>query len=322
MGPVSKGDVAVSPGSEVGVTADPGNPDNLVAVFNQAYLNSPSLAHSTDGNRSWAPVTFPAASGDYTYYVGDPWAAPGIAPGELFSSLFWVSQDGKRSHIVVARSVDGGTTWGKFVEEPRDVLQDRDMFDVDRSTASGGGSGSAFDDVVYLTYDAFGATNGAFEGTFLEVIGPTGQSLRELLVDNLGYEMQPVAGVGDGQVVLMGRGAYQDGQAYLFFGILRPDQDAPTVLSTFSFQEVGQALGNSGFRGVNGFRENADAQLAIDRTAGPHRGFLYLITNRNPNPDDVSRDQGDVWLSISRNGAASWSGRSCRRHRARLSTSR
>jgi cysteine-rich repeat protein len=307
MGPVSRGDVAVSVGSEVGVTADPGNPDNLAAVFNRAYINSPSLAHSADGDQSWAPVTFPAASGDYTYYPTDPWAAPGIAPGELFSSLLWVSQDRKRSHAVVARSVDGGTTWSKFFEEPGDVFQDRDMFDVDRSTASGGGSGSAFDDVVYLAYDAFGVT-GEFEGPFLEVVGPTGQSLRELPVPNLGYELQPVAGIADGQVVLMGRLLYTGGQIDLLFGILRADQAEPTFLSTFSFRGVGQALGNTGSRGVNGFREGADAQLAIDRSAGPHHGFLYLITNRNPNPDDVSRDQGDVWLSISSNGVASWSG--------------
>ena len=143
----------------------------------------------------------------------------------------------------MARSVDGGSTWSKFFEEPRDAFQDRDMFDVDRSTASGGGSGSAFDGVVYLAYDAYGAVDGPFEGAYLQVVGPTSQPLRELGVSNLGYELQPVAGIEDGQVILMGRVLYQGGGLDLRFGILRPDRTAPTFLSVVSFQTVGQHSG-------------------------------------------------------------------------------
>lgn len=47
--------------------------------------------------------------------------------------------------------------------------------------------------------------------------------------------------------------------------------------------------------------------MDVDRGTGPRRGYVYVITDRNPNPSNTALDQGDVYLSVSSNNAASWS---------------
>ncbi len=74
-----------------------------------------------------------------------------------------------------------------------------------------------------------------------------------------------------------------------------------------SWPATGQQLGTSGRWGVNGHRIDNHGFLDIDRSAaGPRRGHLFFISNRNPNPANATLDQGDVYLSVSTNGATSW----------------
>src|SRR5439155_22334467 len=99
---------------------------------------------------------FPNGSGTFTGYTYDPWAAPGNSDGILFASLIRTSSSGTTAaRVVVARSSDRGATWPKFFEATRTGMQERDMFDVDRTAALRGGCGTAQDGKVYLDVDFY-----------------------------------------------------------------------------------------------------------------------------------------------------------------------
>src|SRR5207244_1372981 len=134
----------------------------------------------------------------------DPWTHPGNAAGEFFSTeIRRDSGSSGNSHTVVSHSTDGGISFSLFFEEVKAVFQDREMFDVDRTSARGGGAGTTHDGKVYLTYDDFGAGHTGYVGSFLQVIDTAGNPVIELQTSGTGSppfrgsQMQPVAGVTD-----------------------------------------------------------------------------------------------------------------------------
>jgi hypothetical protein len=306
-------DVFVGDGSETALAVDLADGNTIAANLNLGFLNSPSLFNSLNGNGSWTARAFPPGSGVFTNYPFDPWASPGNTTGELFTSFlrFNATTPPTTARMVVGRSTDGGVSWSRFYEAVKSVDQDRDMFDIDRTSAQGGGSGTAHDGTLYLTFDGFDS-HGAYVASYLHVVSPAGALLREVTTSNPnqfhGSEMQPVPGINDGQVYLMSVSSNQTGdQLQLSFHEVN---GAGTTLvsdkSAFAFYAVGQQLGTSGRWGVNGHRIGAQMQMDIDRSNGPRRGTLYVLSTLNPNHADPTMDQGDVYLSVSTDGAQTW----------------
>jgi hypothetical protein len=303
--------VFIADGAEVSVAPDISNQQVLALGMNAGYLGTPSLLNSTDGDLSWTARTFPAGSGSYSYFPFDPWTGAGNSTNLFYASFLWWNTAQNSQHLVLARSTDGAAAWTKIYEQTRDPTQDRDMFDIDRSALLGGGTGSAYDGTVYLDYDA-GDALGNYTASYMEAIPPSGAK-RELIVSGAvafhGGQVQPVAGIGDGQVFLMAKGVTLDGsQTALYIHVVSGGGAALAVRPySILFSTAGQPLGGTLRRGLNGHRIGAGAEMAIDRSAGPARGTLYVITDRNPNPADATRDQGDLYLSKSTDTGLSWS---------------
>jgi len=307
------GDVFFADGSENALAINVSDPDNLVGVINQGYLNSASVRTSADGNVSWTTRTFPNGGGTYTGSPFDPWANEGNAAGELFATLIRRDTGSSNTHSVTARSTNGGVSWSLFFERSKNVFQDREMVDIDRTNFLGGGTGTTHDGKVYLCYDDFGVNGAGYVGSFLQVVSSGGSALTELTISTLasfnGSKLQPVAGTTDGQVYLMGVGVSGGGATthLMFHEVTGAGSGLTLNKSTFNFPTTGQQLGGSGRWGVNGHRINSQMFMDIDKTSGPRRGDLYVISDRNPNPFNAALDQGDVYLSISTDGASSWS---------------
>jgi hypothetical protein len=309
------GDVFLADGSEEAVGVNPFNGRDLVAVYNQGYSNTSRMKTSVDGNATWTTGTFPNGAGNFSGYTYDPWAVPGNGNGILFSSLIRTSSvsGSTAAHVVVARSSDGGVSWPRFYEATRSGMDDREMFDVDRSPVLGGGSGSTHDGKIYLDYDLYDAT-GAYRATYFQAVSSGGVPLLEIQVSDStangfdGFQIQPVAGIADGQVYLMGNGVSVDGLTYavVFHEVTGGGTSLLRDKAFFTFSPAGRLLGTSGRIGLNGHRLNGPS-MDIDRSSGRRRGALYVVTDRNPNPPDPSLDQGDVYLSISTDGGSTWS---------------
>jgi hypothetical protein len=304
-------DVFLADGAENALAVDVGDPDLLVAVLNQGFSVTPSMLTSGNGNATWTVRTFPNGSGSYTGSPFDPWASPGNTPGQLFVSLIRRDVASPNARTVVARSMDGGLTWPLFFERALDVFQDRAIFDVDRTTSLGGGAGEAHDGKVYLCFDNWGVGFSGYVDSRLQVISPGGEALTELLVSTAanfrGTQVQPVAGINDGQVHLMSLGGAGTVRILRFHEVTGAGTNALFNKSSLTFFKTGQELRDSNRWGLNGHRINGQMQMDIDRTSGPRRGWLYVVSDRNPSPSDPALDQGDVYVSVSTDGGSSWS---------------
>ena len=303
--------VFVSDGAETAIAVDIGSGGVLATAFNKGYTNSPSsLKTSITGGLSWVNRAFPNGSGTFTGFPFDPWAASGTVAGELFASLIRRDTVSSLARVIIARSQDGGATWSRFFEATTNEMHDRAMFDVDRSADRGGGSGAVQDGSIYLAYDAYDA-NDSYVASYLQTISRAGGLIRNWTISTpetfWGSQLQPVSGVEDGQVYLMGLGSAPDGRTtYLIFHEVTGDGSLYLGKSFFPIPDAGQPLGSSRRHGVNGHRIGNGAMMDIDRSATWRRGALYVLSTRNPNSSDPSRDQGDLHLSISRDGAQSW----------------
>lgn len=317
-------DVYVQDGSETALAINPADGTNLVAGYNERHASDPPLSTSTDGDVSWSFRPFPVGDGSFTAPPFDPWVVAGNTPGEFFASAIRRDAGGSgTTRTVVAHSTDSGAIFAHFFEADPPGYQRRGMMDVDRTAARGGGSGTTYDDTIYVAYDLYDAGtdlgSGPYAGSFLDAVSPNGVLVRHVLISGApgmgptpfnGAELQPVAGVNDGTVYLLGAATrHQPGAtAVAVFNEVTNGgaEPNPAPRSRLLWDAAGRQLGTSDLFGVNGYAIDMHGYLAIDRSGGPRHGWLFFLSNRNPNPNDQTRDQGDIWLSISRDGAVTW----------------
>jgi len=304
-------DVWIQNGSETSIAVNSADGENSVGAWNQLNCenpNDPTLPHgyTTDGNLCWTLREFPR--GIRIGFPYDPWVVVGNSPGEFFSTL--IRSDDPcgviyTSHCIIARTADGGGSFSLFFEKDKRVMQDKEAVDIDRTMAGGGGVGAIHDGKVYLGYDdrCFGGVDTCVSrGSYLQVISPSGTALVEIPISPA-YYLQPVAGTTDGEVFVK-----SGGQGTTYFHEITNGGAGPNSLnkSALFWSPPGQPLGG-GRRGLNGHRIDQFGYLDIDRSDGSRRGDLYFISNRNPNASDPTRDQGDIYLSVSTDGASTWS---------------
>ncbi len=316
-------DVYVQDGAEtaIGVNYDDGN--NLFAGYNLGSVGPEGprpLSYSTDGNLSWAGSLYPETLLVTAGPGFDPWVNAGNAGGEFFGTLIRYSLSfpiRDSAHTNVFHSANGGANFSLFFEKFGQGFQDKEALDIDKTTARGGGTGSAHDGKLYLGYDDHGAfPNPSYKGGFLQVVSAAGAAETEIQISGTGTPpfrgqfLQPVAGITDGSVYVKGC-SFGSSTTTFYFHEITNGGAGPNIFnkSTLSFPQAGQMLGASGRWGVNGFRVHSAIgnNLDIDRSSGPRRGYLYFVSERNPNPSNAALDQGDVYVYKSTNGASSWS---------------
>lgn len=311
-------DIYLQDGEETSVAVNHADGNNLIGVYNEGWNFNPDIPHSnsTNGNGSWTSRTFPTGGGTFTGYPFDPWANAGNTAGEFFSTLIrWDALATSNSHCIISRSTNNGASFSLFYEKVKAVGQDREMVDIDRTTALGGGTGTTHDGKVYLCYDDWGAGFTTYVGSFLQVVSSAGAGLTEVQVSGTGSppfrgsQMQPVAGINDGQVYIMSA-AQSGGGATIWVQIheITNGGAGPNTFdkAVFSYAATGQQLGATSRYGLNGHRIGNHGLLDIDRSNGARRGYLYLVTTRNPNPGNSALDQGDIFVSVSTNGGSTW----------------
>lgn len=309
-------DIYIQDGSETSVALNYDNGNNLIATYNEGWNFNPDIPHSnsTSGNLSWTNRSFPRGGGTFTGYPFDPWANAGNTAGEFFSTQIRNDTFATgNSHCIISRSSNGGGSFSLFFEEVKAVFQDREMVDIDRTAARGGGSGTTHDKKVYLCYDDWGSGSPVYTASLLQVVDSLGSDVAEDTVSTAasfkGSQMQPVADTGDGRLYIQATAISGGGATIVarFHSVVNAGAGVTTDVSTLSWSAVGQRLGISSRWGLNGHRIDQHGYLDIDRSSGVRRGYLYYISNRNPNPGNSALDQGDVYVSVSTNGAVNWS---------------
>ncbi len=285
-------DVYLADGAETSIAFDIGNSDNIVAGFNGGFfLVSPNMMTSANANGGpWTARTFPNGTAPFGWGPFDPWAFSGNAASELF--MTFLIRDGTANcafsnltRVLISRSVNAGAAWAAFYEETNNaVFQDREMADNDRTTARGGGANAAHDGKVCLCFDDFGVNGQVYVQSLIQIISAAGARLNQTALPVVGvgsYEALPVAATTDGQFFLMARIPGRT-QTLQFFEITGANSATVAHKSSFSFDTVGWQFRSRAI--INGHRTDEGGYMDIDRSTGPRRGRVYVVTNRNPNP--------------------------------------
>lgn len=298
------------------VAVNPTDPTNAVVAFEEGWDFDPDipLGSLRAGQSGWSTTAFPSGVGIYGGYPSQPWSASGNTSGEFYASM--IRQDlypTDNTHTILARTINNGATFSKFFELDRTTKQDRAMFDIDRTTARGGTSGP-YDGSIYLCFDDWGSAGAGYVGSFLESLAPGDTVPTEVALSGTGVvpfrgaEFQPVAGLNDGQLFLVSNSITAGGATVsaTFHELTADGASHQFGKSTISWAPAGRKLGATTRWGVNGHRIDERGSLVLDRSNGPRRGYLYFISNRNPNPADPTQDQGDLYLSVSVTRGANW----------------
>ncbi len=292
--------------------------------------NEPSLAiDPTDPNRiviGWRQFdniasNFRQAGWAYSNDAGATWTFPGVLQPGVFRSDPILGADGfgrffynslqQNFCIDVWRSLDGGVTWPIH---PDAVGGDKAWMDVDQRDY-GYGAGH-----LYQAWSTGASCSGP--GTFTRSTNG-GLSWEPTLSTPLPSVFGTVAVGPDGELYIGG----VDGPFFFNpdFVVLRStNAKNPNVTPTFDVVVTGNFLGGAQ---IGGGGPNPDGLLgqtwiAVNKTAGPNRGHVYMLASVQPaggDPLDVrftrSTDGGQTWSPSIRvnddptnNGAYQWFG--------------
>ncbi len=166
---MQNGTLYVNAEVEPSLAVNPGNPDNVVASWQQdRWSNGGSQgivsARSLDGGLTWStrPLAYSRCAGGTVANGGDfdrasnPWTAfsrNGVAQQLALSFTGVVFGAGSQSAMLVSRSTDGGATWGATTTLVRDgagFFNDKGAITTDPNDAA----------YVYATWDRLVATGG------------------------------------------------------------------------------------------------------------------------------------------------------------------
>ena len=290
--------------NEPSIAVSPVNPDNIVIGWRQfdsvtSNFRQGGWAHSEDGGETW---TFPGVL-EPGVFRSDPVldsASDGVFVYQSLEENFTVD---------VFQSVNGGASWLDPVFE---FGGDKNWLAVDKSAGMGDGH-------IYGTWQRFAGCCG--QRTFTRSID-AGESFETPVTVALRPLFGTMAVGPDGELYIAGiEGTVT--QDFDQFVIARSD-DAQNPVATPTFTGVRVDLGGSMRLGATPNPDGllGQANVAVDRSTGPTRGWAYMLASVDPpgpDPLDVhlirSVDQGATWTAPIRvnddpadNGAWQWFG--------------
>lgn len=302
---------------------DPADPRHLVAAWQQdrwdgGGANGTGAAASFDGGRTWTrqdpPFTACAGGGPGAWArTSDPWAAI-AADGtvHLMALAFDDPWSGTRSAILASRSVDGGRTWSAPATLALEGSQDLTL-DKNTLTADPGRPGFA-----YAVWDRLEGLTGPAE----EVRGPAWLTRTRdagltwegpWLLHDPGPDAQTISS----QIVVL-----PDGALLNLLILIRASSAASPIVEVAALRSVdadAEPTAGPSWSGPFtvaawssvGITDPADGRpvrggdvvpsVAVDRSAGPRRGWIYAAWQQAFDGVD------GIAFSRSENGGLDWS---------------
>lgn len=282
--------------SEAAIAIDPTDPDRIFVASNIGFGDGLFAAYSTDGGDTW---TYTDPGDGIIADHGDsliPACCDPSAAFDDFGNLYLSYINPVANAVLVVLSTDGGVTFSRLATVATG--------DIDQPTVATGPGNTAGTASVWITFadDAgFVAASGAlvtglgqigafafperapgsFAGNFGDIaIGPSG----EVMVT---YQ-KPTSGQGPAKIFI---NVDRDGLGPAAFG--SRVHVGNTQVGGFDFIPAQKS------RGVD-----AEANLAWDRSGGPHDGRVYLVyTNESPNESNNL----NILVRFSDNNGANWS---------------
>ncbi len=293
--------------NEPHIAVNPLNPMNMVAGSND-YSSPKSDAWvgyywTFDGGKRWEQNLIPGyPSGPVSALTGfeaagDPVLAAG-PDGEFYYAgiAFKRSQPavGRASSIFVAKSTDGGRTFGQVTMVAQSLtagtFHDKEWIAVDNSEGPGRGN-------IYCVWAMFQPYGSQMVFSKSEDGGRTWTRPPRVLSDILGLEFQ----LQGAQIVVDNDGAIHitwidfEGRQHRYVRSTDQGDSFSDPVDVGSVTEIPYELPNGGYR------TPTLPALAVDNTGGPYDGSLYLTWN------DYRNGTADVFMIGSHDGGNTWS---------------
>lgn len=290
--------------TEMIITRDPNNPNILFGSSNAARTSGGSFISegvyvSTDGGLTWTGTdTLQAPS--FADHRGDP--GPAIDKNGRFhmTHLTSATNFGSLTGIGSNYSTNRGLTWAATVQLVNDANADKNLAGTDDSPTS------PYYGNVYCAWTSFGTTPATGRAARTTNGGVTWEPAQQINVGLNGRFAQghDVACGPNGEVYIVWT-AGQSASPFTedFVGLAKSTNGGVNYVTTESIFDVNGSRSTS-FNGW-GIRTNGFPRIAVDKTNGPRRGWIYVVTSQLNNPPAGS--DADVVLNRSTDGGATWS---------------
>ncbi|MGE5692592.1 MAG: choice-of-anchor D domain-containing protein [Candidatus Zixiibacteriota bacterium] len=290
--------------SEMSIATDPVNPNVVLVGANAARISIGAVSqgwyHTTDGGANWmGGDTLPTHS-DLTLFMADPAVGIDLGGNLFFNAIIYNAAFGD---VIVAKSANGGTNWTQAAVPNPSIGEDKDHFtlDVNPSSPFAGYLYTAYTDFDFLvppisfSRSTDGGTSfskpvsisGDIGSLFAQginlAVGPEG----ELYAVWSGYDVFPI--IFESDSTRLGFNKSTDGGA--------------TWQVAKSIRRVADIRGSLD-KGGNFVRVNSFPSMAVDRSAGPRRGWIYVVYAEKAPTSPVTTD---VFLIRSTDGGDTWS---------------
>ena len=275
--------------NEPTIAIDPTNPDNIVIGWRQfdtiqSNFRQAGYAYSHDGGQTW---TFPGVL-DPGVFRSDPVLDADSAGNFYYCGL--TSDGGDNYNVHVWKSGDGGVSWGPPAYAHGG---DKQWMAIDRS-------GGASDGNIYICWQRYANCCGPL--TFTRSLDG-GQTFEYPVEVPMGPSFGTTAVGPDGDVYVFGVQAGGGGPYYQF--LLAHSTNAADPNQTPLFDTGNVLLGGNLLLGAgpNPGGLLGQAQVVVDQSNGPSRGYAYVLCSVE---STIADDPMDVHFRRTENGGASW----------------
>ncbi len=290
--------------SEVPIVRNPHNPNILFGSSNSARTSGGSFINSgcyvsTDGGLTWRGSDSIKAP-NFNDQRGDPGPAIDKDNRFIFTHLTSTTNFGSVTGMGANYSTDNGLTWSATYQVVSDGNADKNLAGTDDSPSSPFYGNSYFGWTSFGTSPANGrasrTTNGGVTWSTPVVINatPSGHNAQghDVAVGPNGYVY-----------VVWTAGVSASPFTEDFVGVARSTDGGVTYTATENAYDVNGSRSSS-FNGW-GIRTNGFPRIAIDKTGGPRRGWIYIVTSEFNLPPAGS--DADVILHRSTDNGTTWS---------------
>ncbi|HXF49749.1 MAG TPA: hypothetical protein VNL73_10055 [Verrucomicrobiae bacterium] len=291
------------PQSEMSVATHPINRD-LVLVGANTWLYSSNIGsqgwyYTPDGDTWTGSDTLPSHT-PLTDCMGDPTVAIDLDGIFHFSALRYPCTPGGR--VVLAQSTNNGTSWSQNAISPIGIVPDKPYLTVDLN------SSSAYKNYLYLAYSNY--TNVPYDSNPIVFQRSTDRGT----TFSSPVQISDTVGTTAAQGVNLAAGP--NGELYATWSGYNAGFFPSTSLLGFNKSTDGGASWQTAqgiryigdlngqiwlIKGPNRIRVRSWPSMAVDRSTGPRRGWIYIVY-ASPNPTTP-----DIFLIRSTDGGSSWS---------------
>lgn len=282
--------------SENSIGVNPANPNQLMVSTNGRIPGANPVVHQTWAFSTDAGATWPFQSEDLPPNIidsfGDPVAFFDVSGKAYFCTL------GSPGGIYFVTTTDLGATWS--ARSNADVLNSTND---DKQHACADHSG-VYPNNVYAAWTDFGVSGTPVQFSRSTDGGVTWGARTTLAIGSNRGQGVHISTGPNGEVYVMWA-HYTTGTAEVGIGFAK-STDGGATFSTpaIAFPINGIRISNGGIATLNNTRAASFPYFDVDRSNGPRRGWIYVVT---PELDVPSTGQADVYLRRSTDGGTTWS---------------